>query len=192
MIRSFHSNNLCKDSAKIKLVNMYRILLILAGILGLSNAGHPLYRDKIASPKSESADYRLPNNLTVSLYQLVVEPDFVTDTFNGSVSVSFTTWTTTDSIVLHTHELNITTSSIDLLDVNGNVINGVASTQFSNDDRHFYTITFFEPLLGGNSYTISIGYFTGILNLDMYGFYLARYVDEEGNTRLVINICTRN
>lgn len=162
---------------------MILLSVVIALVLNSVSAQSPLARTEIGQPKSLAADYLLPSNIKPSLYEVELEPNFDAATFNGSIRITVSVVATTNAIVLHTYQLTVETASISLLDVNGAVVNSIAGTSFSNDDRQFYTISFEEVLVDGNVYTLIIDSFSGILNSQNDGFYLARYTDEEGNTR---------
>ncbi|KAK9730668.1 Peptidase M1 N-terminal domain [Popillia japonica] len=162
---------------------MILLSVVIALVLNSVSAQSPLARTEIGQPKSLAADYLLPSNIKPSLYEVELEPNFDAATFNGSIRITVSVVATTNAIVLHTYQLTVETASISLLDVNGAVVNSIAGTSFSNDDRQFYTISFEEVLVEGNVYTLIIDSFSGILNSQNDGFYLARYTDEEGNTR---------
>lgn len=162
---------------------MSLLSLVIAVLLNLVSAQSPLAHTEIGQSKSLAKDYLLPSHVKPSLYQVKLEPNFDFDIFNGSVRITISVVTTTNAVVLHTHQLTIETASISLLDVNGTVVNSVAGTSFSNDDKDFYNIGFEEDLVAGSVYTLVIDSFSGILNSENDGFYLAKYTDEEGNTK---------
>lgn len=158
--------------------------LITALVLTNSVYCHePFENGYISQSRSLAEDYLLPGNVVPSLYELVLEPDFDTDTFNGSVRISVTIVSTTNTIILHANQLDIDESSISLLDESGAVASAVSETSYSGDDRHFYSIVFEDDLEEGRSYELNIASFTGILNEDNAGFYLAVYTDEDGVTK---------
>ncbi|GJQ83174.1 hypothetical protein Trydic_g18201 [Trypoxylus dichotomus] len=157
--------------------------VLLALVASIAETQSPLARTEIAQSKSAAADYLLPGNLKPSLYEIELEPDFDTATFNGSIRITVSVSETTSVVVLHTNELTVEAASISLFDANGKVVNSVVGTSFSNDDREFYSIFFKEELLQGNTYLLVINSFTGVLNDKNSGFYLAKYTDEEGNQR---------
>ncbi|KAK9737306.1 Peptidase M1 N-terminal domain [Popillia japonica] len=163
---------------------MLLILLITALVLTNGVTAHaPFENGYVSQSRSLAEDYLLPGNVIPSLYELVLEPDFETDTFNGSVRISVTIASTTNTIVLHADELDIDESSISLLDESGDVASAVVETSYSGDDRHFYSIVFEDELEEGTSYELNIASFVGILNEDNAGFYLAVYTDEDGVTK---------
>lgn len=159
--------------------------LLLSLILTPIEGQSPLARSTIGESKSIAADYLLPANLKPSLYTIELEPNFDTDTFNGSTRIRIFSYARTNQIVLHTYQLTIDEDSIRLLDLNGMVVNSVHGTSYSNDDKHFYTITFRQNIEEFKQYILVIDSFSGILNDENSGFYLVKYVDENGNSRLV-------
>lgn len=160
---------------------LFAVLLFL--FLGACHAQNPLARKEIANPKSTSDFYRLPTNVRPILYQLEMEPDFDTETFNGSVKITLSITASTNDIVLHSYLLDIDTESVSLLNEDGEVVNSISETSYSNDDRQFYTISFEETLLEGQTFVLVIDSFKGSLANSRAGFYLAKYINEDGIER---------
>lgn len=117
-------------------------------------------------------DYRLPKHVTPLQYYLELEPNFPDKVFNGSVTIELKVLEQSDNITLHGKELTIDNSSISLFSEQQQI--GVEKTTQIEDDRHFYIIYFNTSLLIGATYNLSI-IFTGVLNSENEGFYLAKY-----------------
>ncbi|CAH1127177.1 unnamed protein product [Ceutorhynchus assimilis] len=64
------------------------------------------------TPTVDVSKYRLPTTVKPTLYDLFLYPDFATGLFNGTVIVSLQISEPTDTIVLHTNGLNITSVSV--------------------------------------------------------------------------------
>ncbi|KAK9730671.1 Peptidase M1 N-terminal domain, partial [Popillia japonica] len=62
---------------------------------------------EIGQPKSLAKDFRLPNHVKPALYKVELEPNFDDDTFNGSIRITVSVLTTTNTIVLDKYELTI-------------------------------------------------------------------------------------
>lgn len=152
------------------------MILFLVSLLALQGVfSSPLSRSISAPPKSSSEDYLLPTNIRPNHYTIELEPNFETDTFTGSVTIDFTVVTATRNIVFHKRELEIASDSIS---VSWSTISGFSCVQ---DDKEFCTVTVSDEFVEGQQHSLTIGSFTGILNLDNAGFYLAKYEDEDGN-----------
>lgn len=155
-----------------------RNLLVLL-LVGWACAS-PLSLSRIALPKSSSSvDYLLPTHVVPQQYTIELEPNFASDTFNGSVTLEFTVAVAASNITLHTRELEIDNSTISVL-FNNELYASVINTTKSEDDKEFYVISLNTPLAIDQTYSLKIGSFTGILNSDKAGFYLAKYKDEQG------------
>jgi len=60
-----------------------------------------------------ASDYRLGNEIKPSRYLLHVKPNFVTQTFVGSVNITLSVNQTTNSVILNAHEtLHVTYANI--------------------------------------------------------------------------------
>lgn len=139
-----------------------------------------LPRSTIASPKSNSEDYLLPTSIRPNHYTIELEPDFENDVFNGSVAIEFTVLEATNRIYFHARELQIDSSSITLQSGNELPMN-IYGFSYANDTTEICTVQFADQFVVGKTYTLNIPSFTGILNPDNAGFYLAKYEDENSN-----------
>lgn len=129
---------------------------------------------KSQSSKNEVNDFRLPDHIQPEHYFLLLEPNFENHTFRGIVTLQFTVVKQTQNITLHAYQLEIDESNIHLDD---SAITLSNSSQSGGDDN-FFVIHFNSTLKLGNKYRLTISNFRGILNSDMLGFYLVKYVDE--------------
>lgn len=156
------------------------LLLVLLSIC--STQASPLSLSRIAVTKTSAVDYKLPTHIVPQHYTIELEPNFNTDTFNGSVTIEFTVASESNNITLHTRELQIDNSSITVL-YQGEEYASIVNTTKSEDDKEFYVMFLSRTLAAGGTYSLVIKSFTGILNLDKAGFYLAKYTDENGVER---------
>lgn len=129
--------------------------------------------------RADNQDFRLPGHIVPKQYFIKLEPDFTNDVFNGSVAMEFEVLEESSNITLHAYQLEIDSSKIALEN---------SSIEFSNSyqsdgDDNFYVINFSSTLKTGTTYTLTIGSFSGILNDEKIGFYLAKYTDEYGTER---------
>lgn len=141
----------------------------------------PLSRSTTGSPKSSSADYLLPTDVLPDHYTIELEPDFESEKFSGSVIIEFTVVNATRNFYFHKQDLDIVPSSYVLELQDGQPTTAISRVNCVDDDRQYCLIEFADELLVGKEYKLTIGSFTGTLHLDNKGFYLAKYVDEEGN-----------
>lgn len=159
------------------LVILSAFFLLLQGVFS-----SPLSRAIVASPKSSSQDYLLPNDIQPNHYILELEPDFENDVFNGSVSIEFTVKTTTKNISFHRKELTFEKENIYILSAGNEVpVFPIIEPDCDDTDREICVLTFENELVANNDYTLRFDSFSGILNLDNAGFYLAKYTDENDN-----------
>ncbi|KAK5649332.1 hypothetical protein RI129_000361 [Pyrocoelia pectoralis] len=136
----------------------------------------------------EKADdsFRLPSTIQPLQYNLSIEPNFVNVPeahFNGSISIKLLIMSATNRITLHARNLLINSRSIKISDKNGTFrkIENVTIDSI----RDFYIIQLLEPLLENQRVMLSIGNFSGNLNFDKVGFYLAKYKDKANNERVL-------
>ncbi|KAG4068501.1 hypothetical protein HA402_004842 [Bradysia odoriphaga] len=120
--------------------------------------------------------YRLPNNTRPFSYQIdlrtrIHEENFV---FEGFVEIVVLVSETTNRIVMHSRQLNIT--NFLLRDLNGFVLN---TTMSYDPIREFLVFEVSENLLGGSRFWLEITY-VGTLRTDGAGFYRSSYLNDDG------------
>lgn len=130
--------------------------------------------------KSQSINYRLPEDLKPYLYDLKLKvnirsPD-VRDhpqfTFDGDVKINFTCLKPTNKIVLHQKLLKI--NSVNLYQ---NMSSVEIESELEYDlKREFLIIKLKSECLKNFNYTVQINY-TGYFTDNMAGFYLSSYTD---------------
>ena len=123
------------------------------------------------------SDHRFGHEIVPLHYQIVLEPDIAGGTFSGSEVVAFELNETTDAIVLNTIELDIVQAN-----VTGNGHEVAAAISY-DEDLQRATLALGETIESG-TYQLSVT-FTGILNDQLHGFYLSRYIDPEGNEKTI-------
>ncbi|KAJ8727738.1 hypothetical protein PYW07_001857 [Mythimna separata] len=146
---------------------MFRNLLVLA-LICLS-----LSKDAYAT----DTNYRLNTPIVPSEYQILITPYFETGdakqfTFDGTVSIQFTTTNNTNQIKLHSQDLNFTPDNVAIAVYNsGNTIalNAVNGLEF-NTNYTFAYINLVSNLETGVEYVLQIRY-TGPIRTDLNGFY---------------------
>lgn len=123
--------------------------------------------------------YRLPNNTRPTLYDVhlrtwIHEGNF---TFEGSVGISIIAMETSNTIVLHQRQLNIT--SFELRDSsNGSILPASMAYDPIREFLSFDVLS--NGLEAGNQYSLQINY-TGTLRTDEAGFYRSSYLNDNGD-----------
>jgi len=120
-------------------------------------------------------NYRLPDNLKPSLYQLEIQP-FILDkpfTFKGKCNITFNCVQPTNEIIFHSHQLEI--SSLNDSSIRLNIHTIVYDVK-----RNFVIIKTNQNCLKNIDYTIMIVY-TGLLSYKLNGFYISSYIDKKAN-----------
>lgn len=132
-------------------------------------------------PKQATPNYRLPDNVIPSNYDIEIEPFFSGPkqfTFDGFATITLRAVNTTNQIVLHYNELIIDEQRTTLTLVsNPGSQTVILGTNWDNV-THLYTLTTAVNLTANVDYRLSFIY-TGILSDDMSGFYRSSYVENQ-------------
>jgi len=120
----------------------------------------------------------LPQSVTPDNYQVELEPNFETFTFNGKVIIKASVNENTDSVTLNSAELEITAVSAVSQGHNLEV-----STISTDPDHETLTITFDNTIKKGESNLLLQISFVGELNDRLLGFYRSQYTDINGNEK---------
>ena len=120
----------------------------------------------------------LPQSVTPDNYQVELEPNFETFTFNGKVIIKASVNENTDSVTLNSAELEITAVSAVSQGHNLEV-----STISTDPDHETLTITFDNTIKKGESNLQLQISFVGELNDRLLGFYRSQYTDINGNEK---------
>ena len=122
--------------------------------------------------------FRLPRSVIPAHYDLLLEPDLGTFTFDGQVSIRIEITETLEQIVLNAAEIDIQTMTLSGDD------SETAVTGVSYDDEYARaTLTLERPVAPGN-YTLDITY-TGIINDQLRGLYRSTYRDKDGTEHVI-------
>ena len=119
----------------------------------------------------------LPSTVRPIRHDLTLAPDLSTFTFEGKQTIDVEVLTSTSTIVMHSAEIEVGSTSLTLDD-------GTTLTPESIDydtDLETVTLSFAEDLQAGPAH-LSMS-FTGELNDRLRGFYRSRYLDDAGNER---------
>jgi puromycin-sensitive aminopeptidase len=122
--------------------------------------------------------FRLPRNVIPAHYDLHLEPDLDTFTFEGSVSIRVGITETLDEIVLNAAEIEMKTMALRGEDTD------IPVTGVTYDEEYARaTLKLAEPASPG-TYTLDLTY-TGLINDQLRGFYRSIYRDEDGNEHVI-------
>lgn len=132
-------------------------------------------------------NYRLNTPIVPASYALTITPYFNTGnndafTFDGEVSIKFTTSNVTNQIKLHSEDLTYTASNITITAGTTNIqLN--ATDPLSFDKQYtFALINLQTSLQPGTEYTLNITY-RGLIREDLNGFYRNYYIAENGDKK---------
>lgn len=120
---------------------------------------------------------RLPTDIRPDHYYMQVQPDLNEFTFKGHVDIDLTVVKSTDLIILHSLDLELTNYYIK--DAEGAVIKPLSA--FVHEENQFFVMTFDEYLTQDAKYTLHIN-FEGKLTDYLGGFYRSSYKNDQGET----------
>jgi len=117
--------------------------------------------------------FRLPRNAIPAHYDLYLEPNLDSFTFDGSVSIRIEATESLDVIVLNAAEIEMKTMTLRGAD------SAVEVSGVSYDEEYARaTLKLAAPVAPG-TYTLDIDY-TGLINDQLRGFYRSTYKDGDG------------
>jgi puromycin-sensitive aminopeptidase len=120
-----------------------------------------------------SADYRLPTTATPEHYQVRLEPDLVTSTFQGEETITVTVTEPVSTLVLNALDLEVDEPRI--WQDGGGPIEGSATIDAENERVRLE----FPQVLAPGRWNLSLR-FRGTLNGKLAGFYRSSYRDASG------------
>ena len=129
-------------------------------------------------PESEQP-YRLPRTVVPSRYDLTLEPDLDTGTFDGAIEVALEILEPVTEIVLNANELRLDDATLTAAD--GSQVE--VSKVLTDDEAERATVDLAETAQTGE-WSLKI-LFRGELNPRLTGFYRSTYKDDEGNTQVI-------
>lgn len=133
---------------------------------------------KKKTPSKNKKSARLPKSAIPTHYTISIKPDLDAFTFTGDEVISVTVPKRTNSIVLHSAEIEIFSAKY----VSGKT--ALTPTISYNDKEETVTFTFKEPIPKGKG-KLQIS-FAGILNDKMRGFYRSRYMYGEKEMHMAV------
>ncbi len=126
---------------------------------------------------TNNARKTLPENVIPLTYDLSLEPDLNTFTFDGEVQIFVELKNATDEITLNAAELTIHSSSVQIDD------DIIVGGSLQSDDDETITINLGKRYNPGKA-TVNIS-FSGELNDRLLGFYRSQYTDVNGKTKFL-------
>jgi aminopeptidase N len=136
--------------------------------------------DDVVIPKfnSSALSFRLPNNTVPIHYDISLLTDIHVGNFDffGTVTIDLRVVEQTETITVHYRQSTV--SSIDLLNINGQLIESNVDYE-QIEEVEFLVIKPRTRLIVFNQYKVVIRY-RAVLRTDDYGFYRASYLNEEG------------
>ncbi|KAF2892511.1 hypothetical protein ILUMI_13663 [Ignelater luminosus] len=164
---------------------------VLAGILLVLflvhfSFGGPLSRQVTAKPEKDSSKYRLPDVVKPVSYNIKLIPNIKAETFEGKVEITIKVKESTSQIILHSKNLNINKNDIEIEEIpddtkepHKKTVAVKSANNVGEPGQEFFAIVLDTELKVCNKYIVKITY-TGVLNNDKKGFYIAKYKDENG------------
>ncbi len=122
--------------------------------------------------------YRLPRRAIPHRYELRLEPDLETFTFQGRIKIEIEVIEPTDALVLNTAELELKT--ITLRAESGEI----EVTSVSHDEEYERATFHLAQTADPGAYALEITY-TGTINDQLRGLYRSVYTDAEGNEHTI-------
>ncbi|VVC39573.1 Hypothetical protein CINCED_3A003208 [Cinara cedri] len=126
-----------------------------------------------------SSEFRLPDNFKPISYRLDVtthlDDKFV---FEGVVDIKIICSQDTDTVVLHSSNLNINTKGVVVANNDGKIF-PVSSIEFISKNELMF-VKSSEKLKSGGEYVLTIP-FTGNITDDLVGYYKSSYLDKDTN-----------
>lgn len=149
------------------MVRQYIYLAVICTVLG------SVYPD---------TNYRLNTTITPLTYAVSITPYFDTGddkafTFDGEVTIAFTTGSSINTIKLHSQDLNFTSANITLTSEVG-IVNLNSNNPLEFQEMYtFAHINLANEISPGMEYTLKIVY-RGPIRSDLNGFYKNYYIEN--------------
>ncbi len=122
-------------------------------------------------------DWKLPDNVRPTRYELTLEPDLDSFTFTGKETISVEVSEPTSTITLNSAEIEIQDARLTLADGSEREASGVSF----DERRETASVEFAETIPAGAA-NLSLT-FSGELNDKLRGFYRSSYTDANGEQR---------
>lgn len=153
--------------------------ILFVAILPLSTFSCPPVFQAKPQSRETPEEYFLPKNVKPYRYKIILDPDLENETIEGSVEIEIQALENTSNITLEIRSVEIDNSSVVVTksETGEEVKHG--ESLWKEDVEH-YVINLEEELIKDDYYTLKIGKYEGKLHTDNGGFYLAKYIDENG------------
>jgi puromycin-sensitive aminopeptidase len=123
--------------------------------------------------------YRLPRHILPTHYDIRLEPDLMTETFDGDVSISLRVLHPASEIVLNAAELEISKEGVEIENEPG-ALQRAERVELEEETQRCH-LTFPDTIMPG-TWQLRVR-FKGRLNTTLEGFYLSTYKDISGADR---------
>ena len=128
-------------------------------------------------------DIRLPRSVLPDAYEIFLHPNLTRSVFSGKVTVRCSVVDSTDFLVFHVKDLNVTGVAL----LRGEVAVEVADRMEYKANEQFY-VRLRQPLAAGSKVTLVVD-FSAALVKKLAGFYKSSYQTAAGETRLGAVVC---
>lgn len=151
-------------------------------ILPLITFSCPPVLERAPYTRETPQEYFLPKNVQPYRYRIFLEPNLEQETIEGSVEIELQVLENSNNITIEIRSVEIDNSSVVVTRAKDGTEVEHGDPLWKEDVEH-YVINLKEDLVQDENYTLTIGKYSGKLHTDNGGFYLAKYIDEEGNER---------
>ena len=161
------------------------LLLSLLILLTVATPSSCQSREPTSSKASNGAPFpwnkiRLPEHIIPAHYDLMIHANLTTLTFGGTTQIEITARKPTNTIILHSHHLQISKAA--LRKGGGQRQAEERLRVLENPPQEQIALLASKPLVVGLPYTIVIDY-AGNLSESFHGFYKSTYRTKEGEVR---------
>ncbi|XP_014240292.1 aminopeptidase N isoform X2 [Cimex lectularius] len=161
------TNDIASDNVYFNLKQM--LWLLISIICGLGDEGSAL------------PGYRLPQDVKPTAYNLSLVTDLDTFKFQGNVEIKVKCLKATNSIVMHSNDLFIPESEVNVFEFVGTEMSPVGVTSCKEvPENEFLIIKLAKSLKPNKEYTLQIP-FRGNLTQTLVGYYRSSYFDRTSN-----------
>lgn len=160
---------------------MFRLTILLL-ISPLITFSCPPVFQPVPDSRETPQEYFLPKNVVPYRYTIFIEPNLEEETIEGSVEIELEVLENTNNITIEIRSIEIDNGSVVVTRAKDGTEVEHGDPLWKEDVEH-YVINLKEDLVQGENYTLTIGKYSGKLHTDNGGFYLAKYVDEDGIER---------
>lgn len=162
---------------------MHSFILFCLILLPFSTFSCPtIFQTTTPQSRETPAKYFLPKHVKPLRYKITLQPHLEEETIEGSVEIDLQVLESSKNITLHIRSVEIDNASV-VVTVNKTGKEVKHGNPLWLEDIEHYVINLEESLVKDEYYTLKIGKYSGKLHQDNGGFYLAKYIDENGIER---------